>query len=412
MNNIKNRWCQSRLSSALKVMPVVVVTGARQTGKTTLVRELLAGSAERRYFSLDELDTLELARTDPGTLIAQQPLTIDEIQRVPEMLQAIKIAIDCKRTGGAFILTGSANLLLMKAVSESLAGRALYFELLPFCPCEFSEVFKNLEPLQSLFSPAFSLEDWPDNRGDWKKWLLSGGMPSAVMLPGDEERSLWFSGYVQTYLERDLRQLSVIANLPDFQRVMRIAANRTGRLLNQSEIARDAALPQPTCHRYLNLLETGYQIVRLSPYHTSPLQSIVKAKKLMFADCGIAAYLAGIDGKQLLEKRIDLGFWLEQAVFQSLQTWRALDPVNRRISFWRDRHGNEVDFVLEDKNELVAVEIKNSARVLPSDCSGIIAFRNSAAKGDAIRGVVLHSGTDRRIIGHNCFALPFGWMFP
>ncbi|MBN1307907.1 MAG: ATP-binding protein [Chitinispirillaceae bacterium] len=395
----------------MRIMPAVVVTGARQTGKTTLVRELLR-SEKRHYRSLDELDTLELARTDPGTLIARQPLTLDEVQRAPEVLRAIKTAIDAKRTNGSFILTGSANLLLMNAVSESLAGRALYLELLPFCPCEFSGAFEDLEPLQALFSPTFSPEEWPDNRGDWQKWLLRGGMPSAALLNGDEERSLWFSGYVQTYLERDLRQLSAVAGLADFQRIMRLAANRTGRLLNQSDIARDAALPQPTCHRYLNLLETGYQIVRLSPYHTNPSQSLVKAKKLLFNDGGIAAYLAGIDGRQALEKRMDLGSWLEQAVFQSVQAWKALDPVGRRISFWRDRRGNEVDFVLEDKNTLVAVEIKNSTRVMPSDFSGINSFRTASGKGSTVRGVILHAGSDRRIAGENCFSLPFGWMFP
>jgi uncharacterized protein len=411
MNRIIKRWCIKQVRLALKAMPVVVITGARQTGKTTLVRDLFADK-QRSYFSLDELDVFELAKSDPNVLLRQQPLTLDEVQRAPDMLRSIKSAIDKDRNNGAFILTGSANLLLMNTVSESLAGRALYLELPPFCPCEYREVHDNLEPLQPLFNDTFTPKTWPDEEGDWKKWLLKGGMPSAIAQTNQELRSLWFGGYVQTYLERDLRQLSDVASLPDFQRVMRLAANRTGRLMNQSEIARDAALPQPTCHRYLNLLETGYQITRLSPFHTNPATSLVKAKKLMFNDCGIATWLAGIENREGLEKRIDSGFWLEQAVFQTLQTWKSLDPANRRISFWRDRSGNEVDFILENKGILIALEIKNSTRVMPSDCTGITNFRNATGRKEAVRGVILYAGKECRIIGDNCFALPFGWMFP
>ena len=411
MNNFKTRWCLKPLTRSLQAMPAVVVTGARQTGKTTLVHKLLVDS-KRHYFSLDEMDIYELAKNDPAVLISQQPITLDEVQRVPELLHSIKIAIDNNRVNGSFILTGSANLLLMDAVSESLAGRALYLELPPFCPCEYTGTYENLDPLHALFDPSFTHDIWPDAQGNWKKWLLNGGMPSAIMQPDGETRSLWFSGYVQTYLERDLRQLSSVASLPDFQRVMRLAANRVGRLLNQSDIARDAGLPQPTCHRYFNLLETGYQISRLPPYHTNPSQSLVKSKKLLFNDCGIAAWLAGIDSETVLDKRIDLGFWLEQALFQTLITWRSLDPVNRRISFWRDRRGNEVDFVLENKSSLIAVEIKNSTRVLPADCSGINAFRNAVGSNHSIKGVILYAGTDKRMLADNCVALPFGWMFP
>lgn len=411
MNRIIDRWFVKQLNLVMKAMPVVVVTGARQTGKTTLVRDLLPDS-KRRYLSLDDLDVFELAKSDPDVLLQQQPLTLDEVQRTPTILRAIKSAIDRNRNNGAFILTGSANLSLMNTVSESLAGRALYLELPPFCPCEFKEVYNFLEPLQLLFQDSFNPEMWPTNEGNWKTWLLTGGMPPAILQVDHELRSLWFGGYVQTYLERDLRQLSDVSNLPDFQRVMRLAANRTGRLLNQSEIARDAALPQPTCHRYLNLLETGYQIIRLSPYHTNPSTSLVKAKKIMFTDCGIAAWLAGIENITMLEKRIDFGFWLEQAVFQTLQTWRALDPINRRISFWRDRRGNEVDFILENKNSLLAIEIKNSKKVVPTDCTGINAFRDATRQKNGIRGIILHAGNEVRVLGDNCFALPFGWMFP
>ncbi|MFH1762185.1 MAG: ATP-binding protein [bacterium] len=411
MNRFNKRWFENQLKAALKAMPSVVVTGARQTGKTTLVLELLSDK-NRKYFSFDNLDILDLAKSDPETLTSQYPLTFDEVQRAPEVLHAIKTEIDKNRKNGAFILTGSANLALMNCVSESLAGRTLYLELPPFCPCEWKDVFKNLEPVQDLFSRYFDLNKWPCRKGQWEKWLLKGGMPPALLQKSDKSRTLWFSGYVQTYLERDLRQLSEVSSLPDFQRVMRLAANRTGRILNQSEISRDAALAQPTCHRYFNLLETGYQISRLAPYYTNPTTSIVKAKKLMFNDCGVAAWLAGIDSIAVLVKRNDCGFWLEQAVFQTLQTWRSLDPVNRHIFFWRDRLGNEVDFILEDRGGLVALEIKSGKRVMPSDLKGINAFRKGIKADKKIRGIVLHTGDAKHKIGNNAYALPLGWMFP
>ena len=412
MNRNAKRWVINQMELALSAIPSVVVTGSRQTGKTTLVLELLKDK-NRRYFSFDDLDILELAKSDPETLVSQHPLTLDEVQRVPQILIAVKRAIDKNRQNGAFILTGSANLSLMSTVSESLAGRALYLELLPFCPCEWRGTHPYLKPINNLFNSSFDpVKDWPSESGDWKKWVLQGGMPPALLQKNTESRYLWFSGYVQTYLERDLRQLSDVSSLPDFQRIMRLAANRVGRLLNQSEVARDAAIQQSTCHRYLNLLETGYQISRLSPYHTNPTTSLIKGKKLMFNDSGIAAWLAGIESKEALQKRLDVGFWLEQAVYQSLQTWRTLDPANRHLFFWRDRRGNEVDFVLENKGELVAIEIKLNKKVSLSDLKGIKAFRKALPSTQKVKGVVLHTGTTALMIGDNCYSLPLGWLFP
>ncbi len=176
----------------------------------------------------------------------------------------------------------------------------------------------------------------------WPTWLLRGGFPPALQLESDSSRDIWFSGYSQSYLERDLRQLSAVSSLPDFIRFMALAAQRTARILNQTELSRDAALSQPSCHRYLNLLETGCLITRLPTYATNPTTSLIKAKKLLWNDCGLAAWLAGIKSVAALHARTDQGFWLEQTIFQSLQTWRILDPANRRIYYWRDRSGQEI----------------------------------------------------------------------
>lgn len=409
MSNLRSRWFIKNLESALRVLPVAVVTGARQTGKTTLVRSL---GSSRAYFTLDDVGVLDQAERHPDSLVRSRPVTVDEVQRTPPLLLAVKRAVDEKRRAGDFLLTGSANLLLMGRVADTLAGRAIYLELPPFCPSEWRQTKNALLPIDRLFASDFDFREWPTESGDWPSWLLRGGYPSALEIASDSDRGLWFSAYVQTYLERDLRQLSVVSSLPDFQRVMVLAAHRTGRLLNQADIARDAALTHPTTHRYLNLLETGCLVTRIRPFSTNPNVALVKTPKLLWTDCGLAASLAGIRTPEEAMTRPDSGFWLEQTLYQTLQTWRALDPLHRRLHFWRDRPGHEVDFILEQNGQLVALEIKSGSAVTRSDASGIRAFRESLKKNQhLVRSIVLHAG-QARPLDDDILALPWCWMVP
>ena len=413
MNNFRSRLQSTLMKRGLKVMPVVVVTGARQTGKTTLVRNLFHDRT-RGYFTLDRLEILEQAKSNPDSLLEALPVTLDEVQREPGILLAIKRKVDESRQPGMILLTGSANLSLMNSVSESLAGRALYLELPPFCPVEWDSGSPTaLAPLESLFKKDFQTSGWPSLEGNWHSWVLKGGFPSAIALEKNEDRDLWFSGYVQTYLERDLRDIANVGSLSNFQRMMRLAANRAAKLLNLSEIARDSEIPQPTAHRYMNLLEIGYQITRVPVFSTNPISSLVKGRKLLWNDCGLAAWLAGIDSEKNLKTRTDYGFWLEQAVFQSLQTWRSLDPVKRRIHYWRNRLGHEVDFVLEADNEIVALEIKSGRTIGQKETEGLRAFKAALGrKKSLIRSAVLYGGQEARSLGDEMYALPFGWLFP
>lgn len=411
MNDFKPRLLTSKLEEACGVLPVVAVTGARQTGKTTLVRSLQPNIP---YYTLDDYAILEQAQNFPNTLITKKPVIIDEVQRVPSMLLAVKKAVDKSRRAGDFLLTGSANLLLMKGIAESLAGRAIYFNLPPFCPVEWLKKKEPLRPIDMLFEESFDFStDWPKEKGDFPKWLLRGGFPSALEIESDDERAIWFSAYTQTYLERDLRQLSDVSNLPDFQRLMRIAAQRTAKVINQADLARDAALSQSTAHRYLNLLETGCLLLRVPAYASNLTTSMVKSPKLVWADCGLAAWLAGISNIESLERRNDLGFWLEQAVFQTLQVWKASDPNKRRIYFWRDTKSSEVDFVLEQDGSLVTIELKMSSEIRLSDAKGLQAFKNALKNKKLLRrSVVLHGGESVRPLGEDIFSLPWGWMMP
>jgi uncharacterized protein len=411
MKHYKKRLLASNLEHARQVMPVVAVTGARQTGKTTLVQSI---EPNIPYITFDDLNLLEQAEKSPESLLADRPVIIDEVQRVPELLTAVKKIVDKSRKPGDIILTGSANLLIMKGVSESLAGRAFYFELPPFCPVEWLEVTNPLLPFNRLFEDDFDLKkDWPEGKGQFPKWLLKGGFPSAIENDVDQERAIWFSAYTQTYLERDLRQLSVVSSLSDFQRLMRLAAQRTGKIINQADLARDANLSHSTTHRYLNLLEVGCLLTRLPAYASNLTTSMVKSPKLLWADCGLAAYLARINGTTSLEKRDDIGFWLEQAVYQTLQVWKAIEPYDRHLYFWRDTKNNEVDFILEQHGNLVALEIKISSSIRPSDAKGLCAFKDALKRKKLLkRSIVLHGGDKVRMLGDDIFALPWGWMMP
>lgn len=242
-------------------MPAVVVTGARHAGKSTLVRDLAGG--RRRYWNLDDWEVLDLARSASDVLVqGSEPVTIDEIQREPGLLVAVKREIDRHREPGRFLLTGSSDLLLMRNVSESLAGRASYLTLWPMTRREtlgmgscgiWDHLFRNRE------------EDWKDlvsaqpaARADWRSPVARGGFPTpAIHMETAREREVWFEGYVRTYVERDLRELSVITGLSDYRQLMRAVCLRIGQLVNQTKPGRDVGLPQPTVHRWLNLLPVG-----------------------------------------------------------------------------------------------------------------------------------------------------------
>ena len=368
-------------------MPAVVVTGARQTGKSTLAHELTPGP--RRYLSLDDLDVRDLARRDPDALLeGDQHITLDEVQREPDLLHAVKRSIDRRRVPGRFLLTGSANLLLMRQVSESLAGRASYLTLWPMTRREqLAQAGCGL--WESLLDNPESdwieiLNERPDHWEDWRKLARRGGFPTPVLeLDSDEERTIWFDGYVMTYLERDLQSLSSISALPDFRRLMRAACLRMGQLVNQTDLGRDVALPQPTVHRYLNLLETSYLLVRLPAYAVNRTKRLIKSSKLFWGDTGVAMYLAQEDQPR--------GAHLENLVLQDLLAWKDSRVNQVELFYWRTSIGEEVDFVVEAAGSLLPIEVKTTRRPRFRDAAHLRTFR--AEYGEQSRpGILLHDG--------------------
>ncbi len=390
------------LGDRLRVMPAVVVTGARQTGKSTLARELAPRG--RRFLSLDDLDVADLARRDPESLVGgAQPVTLDEVQREPDLLSAVKRAIDRRRTPGRFLLTGSANLLLMRGVSESLAGRASYLTLWPMTRREQRGLGRcgMWEELVSAPDAEWLdvLRAQPDEPEDWRAMAGRGGFPTpAIQLAKAGQRAVWFDGYTRTYLERDLQDLSSVASLPDFRRLMRAACLRLGQLLNQTELGRDTALPQPTVHRWLNLLETSYLLVRVPAYAVNRTKRLMKSPKLYWGDTGVALHLAGSPEPT--------GAHLENLVLQDLLAWRDARTERVEILYWRTTIGEEVDFVIETGGRLVPIEVKATSRPRLRDLASLRTFRREYAK-TARAGLLLHTGSALEWLAPDVLAAPW-----
>jgi len=399
------RHVSAALAQAAEVMPVIVVTGARQTGKSTLVRDF-GPADDRPYLTLDELDVLDQAISSPDDLVGRADrLTIDEVQRAPNVLLAVKRAVDGdrRRRPGRFLLTGSANLLVMKRVSESLAGRATYLTLWPLTRREQIGLAR-----PGLWDELLATPDaeWPDllkshraPKEDWRDLARRGGYPvPARNLKTAETRAIWFAGYTQTYLERDLSELSSVASLPDLRRLIRAVCLRLGQLVNQSELGRDVATPQATVHRWMNLLEVSYQLVRLPAYAVNRTKRLIKTPKLYWADTGLAMYLAGLPEPT--------GAHLENLVLTDLLTWRDARLDRPEVFYWRTSNGEEVDFVIESGDTLLPIEVKIANKPRTGDAKHIRAFREEYGRRSR-SGLVLHTGDSIEWLAPGILACPW-----
>ena len=399
------RFAARLLQRALAAAPVVVLMGARQTGKSTLARTE-AFLADRLYLTLDDPETHERARrAAPALVRSAERLTLDEVQREPDLLLAVKRAVDedRPRRNGRFLLTGSANLLLMHRVSETLAGRAAYVNLWPLCRRE--RLGRGTPGIWSDLL-ATPVADWPDvlesrdgAPADWRSEVRASGYPTpAVELDSDDARSLWFDGYVRTYLERDLQSLASVGNLVDFRRLMRVASHRLGGLINQADIGRDLQMPRTTVQRHLNLLETSFQLVRLPPYSVNRSKRLVKSPKLYWSDPALALWLSGADPVS--------GEHLENLVLADLLVWRDGQSPAPDLLFWRTTTDREVDFVVEAGDRLLAVEVKAAATPGLADTRGLRLFRQEYPERFA-GGLLLHGGSDTQWMAEDLLAAPW-----
>ena len=406
MTTYHPRELSKLVHEALASLPVVVVTGLRQSGKTTFLRND-AGLRDRRYLTLDDYATLEAARRDPEALIAgDEPLTIDEAQRCPELLPAIKRSVDAQRVLGRFLLSGSANLALLGGVSESLAGRALYLTLRPFSLRERSGRTEEKPYLvRFLEQPGLALGSGgiPFDEAT----ILDGGMPP-IALHEIASRELWHLGYEQTYLERDVRDLAQVADLVSFRHVLRLAALRTAQILNRSEVARDAKLPVSTTSRYLDLLETSFVIEHLEPFLRNRTTRLIKSPKLFLADSGLAAHLCSVADLSASAEEPLRGALFETFVIQNVVAILGAHLPRAEITFWSIQGRYEVDLVVSLGRQSLAIEIKAASRFDRRDLRGLEAFM---AKTPACRaGILAYAGTEAVALGENLYAIPLSLL--
>jgi len=406
MTGYRPRAIAPLLARALEDMPAVVLTGMRQAGKSTLLCKD-SRLNHRRYITLDDFAQLQAARNNPESFLqSSEPLTIDEAQRCPELLVAVKREVDRDRRPGQFLLSGSANFALLKNVSESLAGRAVYLTLGPFSRRELAGNGKKHPVLRTFFESGH----WP-KEGHWSsissKDVFEGGLPP-VVLGGLRDVPLWFKGYEQTYLERDIRNLSQVADLAAFRHLLRLAALRSGNLLSPSGLARDAKLNAATASRYLGLLEASFVLHRVGPFLSNRSSRLIKSPKIYISDSGLACHLAGISSSAALAEDPLSGALFETYAGQNLEAILTSHWPRARLAFWNVQGRHEVDFVIEVDRDCLAIEIKSASRWENKDLSGLKAFLAATPRCRA--AILAHNGSSAVSLGNRLWAVPVSML--
>lgn len=376
------RNAESRLKHFARGYPVVVVTGPRQSGKSTLVRHAFP---ERRYVSLEDLDQREFAETDPRGFLNQftEGTILDEAQRCPALFSYLQTRVDERQQPGEFILTGSRQFGLLSDITQSLAGRAALMTLLPMTYGELQRAGKIGEDLDQI--------------------LFDGAYPP--IFDRGLEPHPWHGNYVRTYLERDVRQLLKVQDLGTFQRFLKLCAGRTGQLLNLSSLANDCGITHNTAKAWISVLEASYIVHLLPPHHQNFNKRLVKTPKLYFLDTGIATWLLGIQNSEQLATHSQRGALFESWVISELLKARYNAGETSNLYFWRDRSGHEVDLLIDHGTHLSPLEIKSGQTINKDYFKGLEFWKNLA--GDNAGKAWLVYGGDSRQIRSDVTVLPW-----
>lgn len=399
------RYAEPRLTEALADSPVVLIHGPRQSGKTTLA-QVVGDRASYAYLSFDDDVARGAAEADPAGFVADLPerAILDEVQRVPALFSALKTAVDRRRTAGRFMLTGSANVLLVPKLADSLAGRMQILRLHPLAQCELAR----REPrfLDALFESGFKTRRTDRLAGQLAERIAAGGYPAALARPAGRRRAAWYRDYLDALVQRDVRDLARISSLDALPRLLALAAAQTARLLNVTDLAGPFQLSRPTIRDYVTLLERVFLLETLPPWHSNRLSRLIKTPKLHLGDTGLACALLGVDAAGLAADRSLLGQILETFVFQELRRQASWHDEPLAFFHFRDKDGAEVDIVLErGARTLAGVEVKAAATVTAADFRGLRKLREAAGKRFA-GGVVLYDGETSASFGDGLFAVP------
>lgn len=398
------RFAAERVIAALEDTPVVLVNGPRQCGKTTLVQDLIDG--KRTYLTLDDDIALAAATGDPAGFVGGLDLaTIDEVQRAPSLLPAIKRAVDRDRRPGRFLLTGSANILVLPRVSESLAGRMETVTLLPLSRAEIRGTPPSFLPKAfagKMVAPPEILRG-----SDLVRAALTGGYPEMVRREDPRRRQTWARGYVAAIVRRDVRDIAAVEQLDRMPRLLRALALHSGQLTNYTQIGGQLGLDDKTTRKYIGVLEQLFLVHRLEPWFHNRLQRLIKTPKLHFHDSGLLAGLTGATEERIAKDRAPLGPLLESFVVAEILKQTTWSGGEHSLYHYRDKDQDEVDVVVENAaGEIVGLEVKAAATVTAADFKGL--RKLAAAAGAKFRlGAVVHDGETVIPFGHGLFAAPF-----
>ncbi len=399
------RLVEPRINEALADTPVVLIHGPRQCGKTTLAR-MVGEMRGYAYFSFDDDVVLAAAQADPVGFVGDLPerTILDEVQRVPELFTALKAAVDRDRTPGRFLLTGSANVLLVPKLADSLAGRMEILRLHPLAQVELTG--KPSAFLDRLFGAGFKIGTWPRLREELPKRIVAGGYPAALARSASRRRAVWYRDYIETLVQRDVRDLARIRLLDALPRLLMLAAGQTARLLNVTDLAAPFQLSRPTIRDYVTLLTRVFLLDELPSWHSNRLRRLIKTPKLHLGDTGLACALLGVNAAALQIDRELLGQLLETFIFQELRRQASWQEDLVTFYHFRDKDGAEVDIVLEMGGQRVAgIEVKAAATVKASDFRGLRKLKQAAGKRFA-GGVVLYDGEIMVSFGDGLYAVP------
>ena len=403
------RRIEPRIAEALLDTPVVLLAGPRQAGKTTLVRHIAAQQG-LRYLTLDDGLTLLSAREDPvGMVRSLDRAVIDEIQRAPQLLLAIKKSVDEDRRPGRFLLTGSANLMALPTVADSLAGRMETLSLLPLSQSEMA--LRQANWIDQAFAGRILQASTPAVGEALVERVLRGGYPEAVARPAGRRRTTWARQYIDALIERDVRDIAHIDKLDQLPRFLRALAHTAGQMCNYTQLGAQVGLDGKTAARYCGVFEQMYLLQRIDVWARNRLSRVVKTAKLQFLDAGLLASLLDLTAQEVAQDRTRFGNVLETFVFGELLKHSTTAQDDYRLMYYRDADKFEVDVVIENAaGQLVGVEVKAAATVKASDLRGLKKW--AALAGPQFRlGVVLYDGTETLPLGDGLWAAPLSSLW-
>jgi predicted AAA+ superfamily ATPase len=402
------RFIEHRVEEALSDTPVVLIAGPRRAGKTTLVRKM--DGEDRRYITLDDQTVLAAAQSDPaGFIRGLDKAIIDEIQRAPHLLLAIKKTVDEDYRPGRFLLTGSANVLTLPRVADSLAGRMETIRMLPLARVEIEGGTSTF--LSRLFEGKLQGDREAIVGDDLLRLVLLGGFPEAIVRESERRRQDWARSYLTSVLTRDLRDIADVEKLTELPKFVRLLAEHSGQLVNYSQFGSSINVSHKTGQRYVGLLEQVFLIATVQPWYTNALKRIAKTPKLHFLDSGILAKARGLTFDRIKADRGAFGSLLETFVFSEVLKLMSGSDLRLTPYHFRDQQMREVDIVLErDDGTIVGIEVKASATVKASDFGGLKTLAEACGEKFAF-GVVLYDSTDVVPFGEKLAAAPLSCLW-